>query len=382
MKNIKINFLKSILIIILLIIIFYSKNSFAANTVTTGINIKQSDYTIFVGKYGQLNATVSPTNATNKKITWSSSNPKIVKVGATGNIYGVKAGKATISVKTHNGKKDTCIVRVAIPAKSIKLTKNSFVMPLGCTTKLTASFNPTNTTSKLISWKSSNPKVVSVSNTTKPTINLTSKKEGTAVITATSKYGVKTSCKVTVKKQQQFSISHAINVHESIHAIQNKNLKWQGDNVDHKGGTLGAYVEAINILNGKNNSIYQVYKVLVKAHSELKTTKKEPYQYSDINSRYNMKVSYEPANISEVKKALQNGKLVQLQVHSNKWRNSLGQLLSWPGYHSGLIFFYDGIYFHMKAAGKINQKNSIYTDQQLIDWIGDTSQKLIIYTKK
>jgi hypothetical protein len=35
----------------------------------------------------------------------------------------------------------------------------------------------------------------------------------------------------------------------------------------------------------------------------------------------------------------------------------------------------------MKAPGKINQKNAVYTREQLIDWIGGTSKQLVIYTK-
>ena len=35
----------------------------------------------------------------------------------------------------------------------------------------------------------------------------------------------------------------------------------------------------------------------------------------------------------------------------------------------------------MKAAGKINQMNAVYTREQLIDWIGGTSKQLVIYTK-
>ena len=35
----------------------------------------------------------------------------------------------------------------------------------------------------------------------------------------------------------------------------------------------------------------------------------------------------------------------------------------------------------MKAPGKINQKNAVYTREQLIDWIGGTGKQLVIYTK-
>ena len=178
-----------------------------------------------------------------------------------------------------------------------------------------------------------------------------------------------------------FDLAHAIKVGESIHTSENGNLKWQGKTINNIGGTIGAYTEAINIFNGTNYHIYEIYNILVKAHPELVYKQIEPYKCEDINGRFGFTVSRASANINEVDNALNQGKLVQLMVNSNKWRNYKGDLVDWPKTHTGLIFYFDGTYYHMKAAGKINQKNAIYTRQQLIDWIGNTSNRLIIYTK-
>ena len=178
-----------------------------------------------------------------------------------------------------------------------------------------------------------------------------------------------------------FNLEHAITVGESIHLSKNGDLEWQGKIVHHKGGTLGAYEEAVNIFNGTNYHIYEVYDVLVNAHPELKTDHLEPYECEDINDYYGFTVSRAPAEIKEIDNALREGRLVQLQVHSNKWRNAEGNPVDWPGYHSGLIFYFDGSLYHMKAPGKINQKNAVYTREQLIDWIGGTGKQLVIYTK-
>ena len=178
-----------------------------------------------------------------------------------------------------------------------------------------------------------------------------------------------------------FNLEHAITVGESIHLSKNGDLEWQGKIVHHKGGTLGAYEEAVNIFNGTNYHIYEVYDVLVNAHPELKTDHLEPYECEDINDYYGFTVSRAPAEINEIDNALREGKLVQLQVHSNKWRDAEGKQVNWRGFHSGLIFYFDGSLYHMKAAGTINQKNAVYTREQLIDWIGGTSKQLVIYTK-
>ena len=73
-----------------------------------------------------------------------------------------------------------------------------------------------------------------------------------------------------------FDLAHAISVGESIHLPENGDLEWQGNIVHHKGGTLGAYEEAVNIFNGTDYHIYEVYNVLVRAHPELKTDHHEP----------------------------------------------------------------------------------------------------------
>lgn len=178
-----------------------------------------------------------------------------------------------------------------------------------------------------------------------------------------------------------FDLEHAFTVGESIHLSENGDLEWQGKIVHHKGGTLGAYEEAVNIFNGTDYHIYEVYDVLVNAHPELKTDHLEPYECEDINDYYGFTVSRAPAEINEIDNALREGRLVQLQVHSNEWRDAEGKQVDWPGYHSGLIFYFDGSLYHMKASGTINQKNAVYTREQLIDWIGGTSKQLVIYTK-
>lgn len=70
-----------------------------------------------------LIATVTPGNAANKKITWSSSNSSIVTVDANGNIKGISAGTALITATTADGKKVSCTVteKDQEPSKS-KLT--------------------------------------------------------------------------------------------------------------------------------------------------------------------------------------------------------------------------------------------------------------------
>lgn len=60
----------------------------------------------------QLAATVSPENATNKTLTWASSNTGVVTVDQTGKVTAVAVGQANITATAHNNTKATCIVKV------------------------------------------------------------------------------------------------------------------------------------------------------------------------------------------------------------------------------------------------------------------------------
>ncbi len=179
-----------------------------------------------------------------------------------------------------------------------------------------------------------------------------------------------------------FNLEHAIKVHDNIHKKENSDLPWHNDLLGYCGGSIGAYTEAVNIFNEKDYRIYEVYAVLTKSHPELINTGKEPYTCTDVNDYYNIVVTEIKPTIPAMKKALEEGCLVQKIANSDKWRDDKGKLLSWPGFHWGLIFYYDGKYYHMKAAGRIDQSNAIYTESQLQEWLSVLSWNAIKYCKK
>ena len=80
----------------------------------TGVTLNKTATTIAVGASETLTATVAPTNATNKKVTWTSSDPAVATVDASGKVTGVAKGTATITVTTEDGGHTaTCAVEVA-----------------------------------------------------------------------------------------------------------------------------------------------------------------------------------------------------------------------------------------------------------------------------
>ena len=69
----------------------------------TGVSLDKSELSLNVGASYQLVATVSPSDATNKKVTWSSNNPEVVSISISGEVTALKAGNAIITVTTVDG---------------------------------------------------------------------------------------------------------------------------------------------------------------------------------------------------------------------------------------------------------------------------------------
>lgn len=84
-----------------------------------GVKLNTDKKEIVANTVDKLVATISPSNATDKSLTWSSDNEKVVTVDKNGNIKGVGFGEANITVKTSNGK--TATAKVYSNPKSITL---------------------------------------------------------------------------------------------------------------------------------------------------------------------------------------------------------------------------------------------------------------------
>ena len=85
-----------------------------ANTVAViSVSLNKHSLSLYVGGKETLNATITPADATNKAVVWSSSDPSVAEVNSNGEITAKSAGTATITVTTEDGnKKDSCKVTV------------------------------------------------------------------------------------------------------------------------------------------------------------------------------------------------------------------------------------------------------------------------------
>lgn len=158
-----------------------------------------------VGETLQLTATVKPSYADNKTITWKSSDEKVATVDKDGKVTAVANGTATITATSADGKHSataTITVKIA-PEKLTLTTENKMLTKIGDSLQITAKVEPDNAYDKLI-WKSSDEKVATVDAEGK----VTAVGNGEATITATTENGkFSESVTITVKLSNEPTIN-------------------------------------------------------------------------------------------------------------------------------------------------------------------------------
>lgn len=161
----------------------------------TGVTLNETTKSIEAGELFTLTATVSPENAKDKSIKWSSSDPKIAKV-EDGVVTTLAKGTCNIIATTNDGNfKAQCTVNV-LPSsvKGVQFTESSVKILNGESYTLTYSILPENAENKNVKFSSSAPNVVSVDNSGK----VTALQKGTSTITITTEdSGHTATCEVT-----------------------------------------------------------------------------------------------------------------------------------------------------------------------------------------
>lgn len=167
----------------------------------TGVSIDQKEVAVLPGDTIPLVATVEPSDARDKTVTWSSSDESIVTVDDEGKITAKSVGSATITVTT-NDKKYTAECRVVVSDNVVKVTgislsTDKLTLAVGDAERIEATVTPNNATNKGVTWSSSDSMIATVSST--GVIRAVS--DGEATITASTKDGdYKETIKVKVEK--------------------------------------------------------------------------------------------------------------------------------------------------------------------------------------
>ena len=160
----------------------------------SGIVLDKTSVELLEGETITLTATVEPSNATDKTVTWSTSDASIATVDNNGVVKAIKVGKVTITAKAGD-KTATCEVTVKpVPVSGIVLDKTTIELFEGETTTLKATVSPDNATDKTVTWSTSDASIATVDN------NGVMKAIKVGKVTITAKAGDKTAtCEVTVK---------------------------------------------------------------------------------------------------------------------------------------------------------------------------------------
>ena len=212
---------------------FYHNTSNPVPVAVTGVTTDQTEISLAAGDSKLVQATITPANASNKKINWTSSDPKVATVSETGIVTGKTKGTAVITAMTEDGKFEAkCIVNVTAqlvtePTTSQEPSSNEVTTPAGETDTtgsqpdtvvpvtrilldenfrleegksgvLKATIVPEQATNKVLVWKTNHPDVVKVENGT-----VTALKAGTAIVTVTNpSSNVTASCTVSVTPRE------------------------------------------------------------------------------------------------------------------------------------------------------------------------------------
>lgn len=158
------------------------------------VSVAPAELNLTVGGTGTLTATVGPDTATNKAVTWTSSDTNIATVDENGLVTAKSEGTATI-IATAGGVSDSCAVTVSavtVPATGVTVNPAELTLSIGGTGTLTANVSPEGATDT-VTWSSSDPAVATVENGVVTAVGV-----GEAIITATAG-GVSATCKVTVQ---------------------------------------------------------------------------------------------------------------------------------------------------------------------------------------
>ena len=146
---------------------------------------------------------VKPSDLSDEELLWTSSDPSIATVDANGVVKGIKKGTVTITVKSLNGKKATCIVEVTdktVKVKKIRLVSNKDSIKTGSTTQIIAYIEPEDATNRNLVWTSSDSSIATVDDNG----FVKGLKSGTVTITAKTKDGkVKATKKIIITKAEE-----------------------------------------------------------------------------------------------------------------------------------------------------------------------------------
>ncbi|MCH4890289.1 hypothetical protein EZV73_22090 [Acidaminobacter sp. JC074] len=177
----------------------------------TGVQVTPATVSLEATQTATLGVSVLPIDATNKHVTWTTSDEEVATVSSTGLVTGISEGTAIITAKTSDGDfTDTCTVTVIglpEPVTGVTLDQSELTLFVGNTETLTETVSPSDAADKSVVWSSSDEAVATVKDG-----KVTAISSGHAVITVKTVDGDFTAtCDVTVITPIDMTISLTYN---------------------------------------------------------------------------------------------------------------------------------------------------------------------------
>jgi|GEM_PF-3027746 len=183
----------------------------SSETPVTDVTLDKTTALLPVGAKLTLTATVSPSYAENKDVSWSSSNEAVASVDEEGVVTTIAAGSAIITVTTNDGNHTAnCEITVSpslVAVTGVTLNTNSASVTLGDSITLSATITPDNASNTDVIWSSSDETIATVDTCGKVTAIAT----GTSVITVTTEESSYTAtCQISVTPDYSWLLEETI----------------------------------------------------------------------------------------------------------------------------------------------------------------------------
>ena len=189
-----------------------TKSTTPAKVNPTSVEIDEDDLEILIGESKTLSATVLPSNAANKTVTWKSSDKEVVMIDSEGELVAMGLGEATITATTSNGKNTSIKITVnPIKVSEINLSETELNLKPEDKTTITAEVLPENATDKTIEWFSENPEIVSVEDGI-----ITAIAAGATKVICKSKDGIESEVNIVVEEEKIIEEENTVEVVSSI----------------------------------------------------------------------------------------------------------------------------------------------------------------------
>lgn len=164
------------------------------------IALSQTQAELNEGETLQLSASVSPSTATDKSVSWTSGNAAVASVSTTGRVTALSPGTATITCRAKDGSgvSAACQVTVKEPVmpSAVSLNRSKATLTAGQTLQLAATVSPSDATDQSLTWMSDNTAVATVS----PNGLVTALSSGEANIVVTTANHLAAVCALTVEE--------------------------------------------------------------------------------------------------------------------------------------------------------------------------------------